>query len=79
MQYDLLLRGVHVIGPSSYSHHPDIEHSRMKLVSVNVSRPTDVPAGKDLVRTAIFKLPVARPVAVGRLNLGARPRPSPRW
>lgn len=41
----------------------------MKLVSVNVSRPVDIRDGKDLVRTAIFKKPVAGPVAVGRFNL----------
>lgn len=41
----------------------------MKLVSVNVSRPIDVRNGKDLVRTGIFKKPVAGPVAVGPTNL----------
>lgn len=41
----------------------------MKVVSVNVSRPTDVRTGKDLVRTAIFKKPVSGPVSVGRFNL----------
>ncbi|MBI3370795.1 MAG: MOSC domain-containing protein [Betaproteobacteria bacterium] len=41
----------------------------MKLASVNVSRPTEIRDGKDLVRTAIFKQPVTGPVAVGKCNL----------
>lgn len=41
----------------------------MKLVSVNVSRPAEIRNGEDLVRTAIFKLPVAGPVAVRKYNL----------
>lgn len=41
----------------------------MKLVSVNVSRPAEIRNGEDLVRTAIFKVPVAGPVAVRKCNL----------
>lgn len=41
----------------------------MKLLSVNVSPPLDVPYGEETVRTGIFKRPVAGPVMVRRLNL----------
>jgi MOSC domain-containing protein YiiM len=41
----------------------------MKLVSVNVARPTDVQHEGKTIRTAIFKSPVAGPVAVRRLSL----------
>ena len=41
----------------------------MKLASVNVSRPSEIRDGKEIVRTAIFKKPVAGPVAVGKYNL----------
>jgi MOSC domain-containing protein YiiM len=41
----------------------------MKLVSVNVARPIDLQHEGRTIRTAIFKSPVAGPVAVGRLSL----------
>jgi MOSC domain-containing protein YiiM len=41
----------------------------MKLVSINVARPVEVAHEGRTVRTAIFKSPVAGPVAVRRLNL----------
>jgi len=41
----------------------------MKVVSVNVSLPREVPYGGRMLRTGIFKQPIAGPVMVRRLNL----------
>jgi len=41
----------------------------MNLVSINVSRPIDVKHRERLIRTGIFKKPVAGPVRVNSLNL----------
>jgi len=41
----------------------------MTLVSVNVAAPVEVQHGERLIRTGIFKKPVAGPVRVGRYNL----------
>ncbi len=41
----------------------------MKIISVNVGRPREVPWKGKTVRTSIFKTPVAGAVRVGRLNL----------
>ena len=41
----------------------------MRIVSVNVGRPHDVLWRGELIKTSIFKTPVAGPVGVRRLNL----------
>jgi len=41
----------------------------MRVLSINVGRPRDIRAGRDIVTTSIFKSPVAGSVHVGKLNL----------
>lgn len=41
----------------------------MKLLSIQVGRPQDIAAGREIVITSIFKKPVAGPVHVGYLNI----------
>jgi MOSC domain-containing protein YiiM len=41
----------------------------MKVLSVNVGRPREIQVDGEVVRTSIFKSPVAGKVRVGRLNL----------
>src|SRR5262249_22517288 len=41
----------------------------MKIISVNVGLPEEIPVGERLVATGIFKEPVAGPVRVRTLNL----------
>ncbi|MBE0620979.1 MAG: MOSC domain-containing protein, partial [Burkholderiales bacterium] len=41
----------------------------MKLIAISVSLPIEVQHGERLIKTGIFKKPVAGPVRVGTLNL----------
>ena len=41
----------------------------MKLLSIQAGRPREVQAGREIVLTSIFKLPVTGPVRVGALNI----------
>ena len=41
----------------------------MKILSLNVGKPRDVPYGEGVARTSIFKSPVAGPLLLRRLNL----------
>ena len=41
----------------------------MKLLSIQVGRPQEVAAGREIVITSIFKKPVSGPVRVGQFNI----------
>ena len=41
----------------------------MRVLSINVGRPRDIRAGREIVTTSIFKSPVAGSVHAGKLNL----------
>jgi MOSC domain-containing protein YiiM len=43
--------------------------AEMKVISVNVGRPREIQVDDEVVRTSIFKSPVAGTVHVGRVNL----------
>jgi MOSC domain-containing protein YiiM len=63
------LRGDSAAGRRSPNERRAGEEIDMKLLSVHVGLPRDVPSGGKTVRTAIFKTPVTGRVFVGRLNV----------